>query len=173
MISVVFDGSRFPVGSCTAGSSGCRRAPARSRRAAVRRRKAPTETRAPCCESPTRSSDGGTMRITSLVRVPVDLERERDVLQTVLCESSLKSWNTTPMLRRSFGTRRAAACRPGCRRRRPDRSSQLFTVQQLEQRRLSVPEWPTRKTKLLFDLEIDRRRALAFHSDRRAKRRGD
>ena len=105
MISVVFDGSRFPVGSSHSRIFGL---PTSARAIAVRCCSPPDSSLGNIrllCESPTRSSARGTMRITSLVRVPVTWSANATFSQTVLCESSLKSWKTTPMLRRSFGTR--------------------------------------------------------------------
>ena len=90
MISVVFDGSRLPVGSSHSSIFGL---PTSARAIAVRCCSPPESSLGNMrllCESPTRSSARGTCRITSLGPRAGDLERERDVLPHRLVREQLE-----------------------------------------------------------------------------------
>ena len=114
------------------------------------------------------------LRITSLVRVAGDLQRERDVFPDRLVREQLEvlehDADVAAQLRRLC---RGAACRRGCRRRRLRRASgQLFTVQQLEQTRFPGPRMADEKDEIRPSRSRDRRRpARAYRWDTRATRR--
>ena len=174
MISVVFDGSRLPVGSSHSSSFGL----LTSARAMAVRCCSPPESSLGyirlLCERPTRSSTRGTCRITSLRVRAGDLQRERDVFPNGLVGEQFEVLEDDAQV-----PAQAPECGRACSRSTRMPSTVIsppvghhFAIEQAKQARFSGSGVADEKDEVaLSDLEIDARRARAPRSDTRVKRR--
>ena len=137
MISQLMTGSRFPVGS----SAMMIRGSWTSARAIAVRCCSPPESWVGTCSAcpvrPTRASTRSTAGRILRRGVPVTSSANATFSQTDLRGSSLKSWNTIPILRRTFGTwRRLSRARSSPSTTTIALGRQLVADQQLRQRGL-------------------------------------
>ena len=147
MMPALVEGSRFPVGSSASRMAGR----LTMARAMATRCCSPPESSVGSLlalpASPTIFSTSGTASWMKPLLLPMTWREKATLANTVFCGSSRKSWNTTPMLRRKYGTLRLLRLR----RLRPSTwiCPEVGLSSFSTRRRkvdLPLPDAPTRKT---------------------------